>query len=72
LKKKFDFNLIAGVILLSFGSFTAAYSIIAIVFNLFFEQSRIFIYTKDILFDIVFILLGLMLIRKKNQKNRFH
>ncbi len=72
MKKKYDFNLIAGVILLSFGSITAAYSIIAIVFNVFFEQSRIFLYAKDILFDIVFILLGLMLIRKKKQINRFH
>lgn len=69
MKKKVEFDLIFGIFLLLFGVFSATYGIIAIIVNILLAHTGFFIYVKDILFDLIFILLGLLFIRKKKIKN---
>ena len=69
MKKKLEVDLIFGLMLLIFGSISATYRIISVIINISLVQTGIFMYVKDILFDIIFILLGLILIRKKRMTN---
>ena len=69
MRKKVEFDLILGIFLLIFGVFSAAYAIVTVILNILLAHTGFFIYVKDILFDLVFILLGLIFIRKKKKKN---
>jgi len=69
MKKKVEFDLILGFFLLIFGVFSAAYAIITVILSILLAHTGFFIYVKDIVFDLVFILLGLIFIRKKKKKN---
>ena len=72
LKKKVDLDLILGILLLSFGLISTTYAIVTVIIKLIFGYMGIIIYVKDLLFDLVFILLGLLIIRKKKDKNFHH
>ncbi len=69
LKKKVELDLILGVFLFSFGLISIVYSVFALIINLFFIRLASIILIKDIFFEIVFVLLGFLLIRKKKMKN---
>ena len=69
MKKKVEFDLILGIFLLIFGVFSATYAIITVILSILLAHTGFFIYVKDIVFDLVFILLGLIFIRKKKKKN---
>lgn len=69
MRKKVEFDLILGLFLLIFGVLSATYAIITVILNILLAHTGFFIYVKDILFDLVFILLGLIFIRKKKKKN---
>ncbi|MCK4285275.1 MAG: hypothetical protein KAX18_03690 [Candidatus Lokiarchaeota archaeon] len=69
MKRKIDLPAYIGITLLLFGSISASYGIIAVIVNLFFGYTGIIFYVKDVLFDLVFILLGLLIIRKKKKIN---
>lgn len=70
MKRKIDLPVFIGITLLLFGSISASYGIIAVIINLFFGYTGIIFYVKDVLFDLVFMLLGLLLI-KKNKTFKF-
>ena len=57
MKKKVEFDLILGFFLLIFGVFSAAYAIITVILSILLAHTGFFIYVKDIVFDLVFILL---------------
>ncbi|MFX1593714.1 MAG: hypothetical protein ACFFB6_06295 [Promethearchaeota archaeon] len=65
MKKKIEFNYIIGILLFSYGVISAAYSIITVILDLLVLYTAIFLQVKDLLFDIIFILLGFILIRRK-------
>jgi len=65
MKRKINFPVIIGITLFLFGTISASYGIIAVIINLFFGYTGIIFYVKDVLYDLVFILLGLLLIRRK-------
>lgn len=69
MRKKVEFDFILGIFLLIFGVLSATYAIITVILNILLAHTGFFIYVKDILFDLVFILLGLIFIRKKKKKN---
>ena len=69
MKRKIDLPAYIGITLFLFGSISASYGIIAVIVNLFFGYTGIIFYVKDVLFDLVFILLGLLIIRKKKKIN---
>ncbi|MHA2391089.1 MAG: hypothetical protein ACXAEX_03895 [Promethearchaeota archaeon] len=72
MKKKIDFGLILGCFLLTFGTFSTLYAVSMLIIQLIFFQLGFVIYVKDMLFDIIFILLGLIVIRKKKHKILFN
>ena len=65
MKKKIEFDLFMGFFLLIIGGLSATISIISVILNILLVHTGFFMYVKDILFEIVFILLGIILIRKK-------
>lgn len=60
--------LFMGIFLFSFGIFSISYGIIALIIRVSFGFIGI-MYVKDILFDLVFLLLGFLLIRQKKSPN---
>jgi len=69
MKRRIDLTNFIGISLFLFGLISMSYGIITITINLLFGYLGIFLYVKDVLFDIVFLLLGLLLIRKKKKIN---
>jgi len=65
MKRKINFLVFIGITLFLFGIISASYGIITVIINLFFGYTGIIVYVKDVLYDLVFILLGLLLIRRK-------
>ena len=64
-----DLNLFIGYLILSIGLLSVIYSVIALIIGLFIWYFGVFIiYAKDILFELVFILLGFLIIRKHKKK----
>lgn len=70
MKRKIDFTSFMGIMLFSFGVISISYGIIALIFTVSFGYIGIIVYTKDVLFDLVFLLLGYILIRR-NKKGNF-
>jgi len=70
MKRKIDLTVFIGITLFLFGLFSTSYGIIAVIINLFFGYTGFIFYVKDVLFDLVFLLLGLLLI-KKNKTFKF-
>ena len=69
MKRKIDLTVFIGVSLFLFGAFSASYGIITVIIKLFFGYTGIIVYVKDVLFDLVFLLLGLFLIRRNKSTN---
>ena len=73
MKRKIDLTVFIGITLFLFGLFSASYGIITVIINLIFGHLGIIVYVKDVLFDLIFLLLGLIIIRKnKNFKFRLN
>ena len=71
MKRRIDLTVFIGISLFLFGLISMSYGFITVIISLFFGYTGIIVYVKDVLFDIVFLLLGLLLIRKnKNIKFR--
>ncbi|MBY8984572.1 MAG: hypothetical protein KGD65_05885 [Candidatus Lokiarchaeota archaeon] len=70
MKRKIDLTVFMGVTLFSFGLISISYGIIALIITVPFGYIGIIVYTKDVLFDLVFLLLGFILIRR-NKKVKF-
>ncbi|KKK46472.1 hypothetical protein LCGC14_1878130 [marine sediment metagenome] len=71
MKRRIDLTVFIGISLFLFGLISMSYGFITVIISLFFGYTGIVVYVKDVLFDIVFLLLGLLLIRKnKNIKFR--
>ena len=64
MKRKIDKTYFIGITLFLFGSISTSYGIISVIINLSFGHTGIIFYVKDVFFDLVFLLLGLLLIRK--------
>ncbi len=64
MKRKNDLTFYMGIMLFSFGLISISYGIIALIITVSFGFVGNIVYVKDILFDLVFLLLGLLLIRK--------
>ncbi|MFX0008627.1 MAG: hypothetical protein ACFFAV_18105 [Candidatus Hermodarchaeota archaeon] len=64
MSRKTDLNLIIGYLIFSIGLITVVYSVITLIIGLFIWYNGIVLYVKDILFELVFILLGFIIIRK--------
>ncbi|HDZ18700.1 MAG TPA: hypothetical protein ENH75_10435 [archaeon] len=71
MKRKLDAHLISGILILTIGTTSAFYNVSAVILNFFLFSSGVIFRVKDLFFDIVFILLGLLLLRKKKIKYRF-
>ncbi len=69
MKRKIDFTVFIGISLLLFGAISTSYGIITVIIKLFFGYTGIIVYVKDVLFDLVFILLGVLLIRRNKTIN---
>ena len=69
MKRRIDLTVFIGISLFLFGLISISYGIITVTINLFFGYLGIFLYVKDVLFDLVFLLLGLLLIRKNKKIN---
>jgi len=69
MKKKIDLTVFVGITLLLFGLLSTSYGIITVIIKLFFSYTGIIVYVKDVLFDLVFLLLGLFLIRRNKNTN---
>ena len=69
MKRKIDLTVFIGITLFLFGSISTSYGIITVIIKLFFGYTGIIVYVKDVLFDLVFILLGLFLIRRNKNTN---
>jgi hypothetical protein len=65
LSKKVEISYLIGVFLFSFGCFSIIYVFIVVIVNLSAGYTGILLRAKDITFDAVFIVLGLLLIRNK-------
>ncbi|MFX1307996.1 MAG: hypothetical protein ACFFDG_14405 [Promethearchaeota archaeon] len=72
MKKKSDLYLILGIFLLAFGTISTGYAIVILIIRIIFMNKGIILYVKDVLFDLVFILLGLLILRKKNSKKAYY
>ncbi|MFX1327829.1 MAG: hypothetical protein ACFE91_06765 [Promethearchaeota archaeon] len=72
MKKKSDFNLILGIFLLAFGAISTGYAVVILIIRIVLMNTKVILYVKDVLFDLVFILLGLLLIRKKKSKKAYY
>ncbi len=64
MKRKIDLTFFVGITLFLFGSISASYGIITVIIKLFFGNAGFIVYVKDELYDLVFLLLGLLLIRR--------
>lgn len=64
MKKKMDLLYFFGIILFSFGVISISYSIIALVFRISIGFTGSIMYVKDIGFDLIFLLLGFLIIRQ--------
>ncbi|MFX1281560.1 MAG: hypothetical protein ACFFA3_19580 [Promethearchaeota archaeon] len=64
MKKKTDLTYFFGIILFSFGIISISYSVSALVFRISIGFTGSIMYVKDIGFDLVFLLLGFLIIRK--------
>ena len=69
MKRKIDFNVFMGIMLFSFGLISISYGIIAFIIMVSFGYTGIIVYIKDVLFDLVFLLLGFILIRRNKKSN---
>jgi hypothetical protein len=69
MKRKIDFTVFIGYSLFLFGLFSTSYGIITVIVRLSFGYIGFIIYVKDVLFDLVFLLLGLIVIRKNKSIN---
>ncbi|MFX0164640.1 MAG: hypothetical protein ACFE9V_04905 [Candidatus Hodarchaeota archaeon] len=69
MRRKNDFTFFMGILLFSFGLISILYGIIALNIRVFFGFKESIVYVKDILFDLVFLLLGLLLIRQNRKTN---
>jgi len=67
--RKIDLTVCIGISLFLFGLISTSYGIITVIIKLFFGYTGIIVYVKDVLFDLVFILLGLFLIRMNKNTN---
>jgi len=67
--RKIDLTVCIGISLFLFGLISTSYGIITVIIKLFFGYTGIIVYVKDVLFDLVFILLGLFLIRRNKNTN---
>jgi hypothetical protein len=63
MKRKIEFTFFIGILLFSFGIISISYAIIALIIRVSFGFIG-FIYVKDIFFDLVFLLLGFLVIRQ--------
>jgi len=63
LKKKSNTQLI-GILIFAIGTTSAIYNVSAVILNLFLMNSGVIFPVKDLLFDLILILLGLLIIRK--------
>ncbi|MFX1379916.1 MAG: hypothetical protein ACFFA4_12575 [Promethearchaeota archaeon] len=68
MRRKVDLNLYIGYLLLSIGLLSVVYSVITLVLSLLIWYTGITLYLKDILFELVFILLGFLVIRNRKMK----
>ena len=64
MKKKIDLLYFFGIILFSFGIISISYSITALVFRVSVGFTVSIMYVKDIGFDLIFLLLGFLIIRQ--------
>ena len=69
MKRRIDKTFLIGITLFLFGTISTLYGITTLIINLFLGYTRIIILVKDVLFDPVFILLGLLLIRRNKKTN---
>jgi len=69
MKRRINLTVFIGISLFLFGLISMLYGIITVTINLFFGYLGIILYVKDVLFDLVFLLLGLLLIRKNKEIN---
>ena len=69
MKRRINLTVFIGISLFLFGLISMLYGIITVTINLFFGYLGIILYVKDVLFDLVFLLLGLLLIRKNKKIN---
>ena len=69
MKRKIDLTVFIGITLFLFGSISTSYGIITVIIKLFFGYTGIIVYVKDVFFDLVFLLLGLFLIRRNKNTN---
>jgi len=60
-----------GIFIFAVGIISAIYTISAVIVNFFLINIGIILQAKDLFFDLVLILLGLMLIRKKKTKVQY-
>ena len=65
MKRKIDLTVFIGITLFLFGLISTSYGIITVIIKLFFGHTGIIVHVKDMFFDLVFLLLGLLLIRRK-------
>lgn len=66
MKRKPDTTFYVGIFFVSFGLISISYGIISLIISVSFG---IIVYVKDILFDLVFLLLGFLLIRQSKNPN---
>lgn len=64
MKKKTDLIYFFGIVLFSFGVISVSYSITALVYRISTGFARTIMYVKDIGFDLIFLLLGFLIIRQ--------
>ena len=69
MKKKVEFDLFFGYVLLIFGACSVGYVVVAFIINVVSLQTGFFLIIRDISFDLVLILLGLLIVRKKKTQN---
>jgi len=69
MKRKTNFTYFMGILFFSFGLISISYGIITLIIRVFFGFLGIIVYVKDMLFDLVFLLLGFLLIRPNKNSN---
>ena len=69
MKRKNDLTFYMGIMLFSFGIISISYGVIVLIIRVSFGFVGIIVYAKDILFDLVFLLLGFLLIRQNRSTN---
>ncbi|MFX1391061.1 MAG: hypothetical protein ACFE9Z_13435 [Promethearchaeota archaeon] len=69
-----DLGYIVGILLFSYGLFSVSYVVVILIINISVPFVGINLGSKDINFDLVFVFLGILLIRNKkkfNNKKRY-